>query len=91
MIYRRNQRFKQAYAGLPTHIQDKAIKAFKLFRENPRHPSLHIKKMQGYADIWEGRVDQNYRFTFEYQTNAQGETVCVFRNIGTHAILDDAP
>ena len=91
MIYRRSRRFKLAYESLPPHIQNKTVKVFLLFRDNPRHPSLRIKKIQGVANVWEGRIDLAYRFTFHYDTDKSGESVCVFRNIGAHSILDDAP
>jgi mRNA-degrading endonuclease RelE of RelBE toxin-antitoxin system len=63
MIYRRTGRFKTAYDQLPKEIQDKVIKAFELFKENPRHPSLVVKRVKGVKGIWEGRIDQFYRFT----------------------------
>jgi hypothetical protein len=40
MIYRRTERFKKSFATLPRHIQEKAIKAFSLFKQDPGHPSL---------------------------------------------------
>jgi mRNA-degrading endonuclease RelE of RelBE toxin-antitoxin system len=89
MIYRRTRRFKKSFQRLPQHIQEKAIKAFSLFKDDPRHPSLRIKKMQGVENIWEGSVDISYRFTFHFDVDEQsGETICVFRNIGPHDILD---
>jgi mRNA interferase RelE/StbE len=84
MKYRRTGHFKQAFQSLPAEIQEKAAKAFRLFQENPRHPSLVIKKIKGTADIWEGRVDQGYRFTFHYEKMVDGETLVVFRNIDNH-------
>ena len=47
MIYRRSSDFKKAFKTLPKNIQAKAVKTFELFKENPRHPSLGIKKIQG--------------------------------------------
>jgi mRNA-degrading endonuclease RelE of RelBE toxin-antitoxin system len=85
MIYRRTARFKKAYLSLPKNIQEKAAKAFLLFRDNPAHPSLVVKKIQGHTDIWEGRIDQQYRFTFHYEDQPDsGEKICVFRNIDNH-------
>ena len=86
MRYVRTETFKKAAAKLPREIQEKASKAFLLFRDNPRHPSLGVKRIQGFHDVWEGRIDVNYRFTFHYD----GDT-CVFRNIGPYAIIEDAP
>lgn len=90
MKYQRTARFRKAFNTLPQNIQAKTHKAFALFRENPRHPSLGVKKMAD-REIWEGRIDDFYRFTFEYQTDDDGETLCLFRNIGRHDMLDHAP
>jgi hypothetical protein len=91
MIYRRLPEFRKSYTQLRHNIQEKAVKAFALFRENPRHPSLRVKKMNLPGDIWEGRIDDFYRFTFEYVTHEKGEKICYFRNIGRHDILDHSP
>ena len=32
--------------------------------ENIRHPSLHAKKYDEAGDIWQGRINQDYRFYF---------------------------
>jgi hypothetical protein len=85
MIYRRTQHFHKAFSALPDEIQIKATKAFLLFQTNHQHPSLGIKKIKGTEDIWEGRVDRAYRFTFHYETDSStGETICIFRNIDHH-------
>lgn len=92
MIYRRSPEFKKAYDALPTYIQAKAIKAFALFRDNPGHPSLGVKKIKGRDNLWEGRVDDFYRFTFEYRKAPRSnDTICLFRNIGSHDIIKKAP
>ena len=85
MKYRRLDRFKKAFDALPQAIQEKALKAVALFKDNQRHPSLMIKKMKGVEEVWEGRIDQAYRFTFHYEKDAKtGETICVFRNVDNH-------
>jgi mRNA-degrading endonuclease RelE of RelBE toxin-antitoxin system len=85
MIFRRTDRFLKAFHVLPKQIQEKAIKAFYLFKEDPSHPSLNIKKIKGQKEIWEGRIDRSYRFTFHYEkSNETGEVICVFRNIDNH-------
>ena len=86
MRYLRTERFKKAAAQLPREIQAKAAKAFLLFKDNPRHPSLGVKRVQGMPDVWEGRVDIHYRFTFHYEGGA-----CAFRNIGLHEIVEREP
>lgn len=47
--------------------------------ENPRHPSLHAKKIQGVSGIWEARVDRQYRLSFEMT----GDTIYL-RVVGNH-------
>lgn len=92
MKYRRSVRFKKAIKELPNPIKEKVTKTFALFRENPQHPSLGVKKMKKHQSIWEGRIDDFYRFTFEYQVDPDtGESICFFRNIGRHDILDHDP
>ncbi len=83
MIYRRASRFSKQYQLLPVDIQRKAQKAFQLFVKNSNHPSLRIKRVKGTRDIWEGRIDIQYRFTFHYE-QGDGDTICVFRNIDNH-------
>jgi len=85
MIYRQSNRFKNALQVLPVEIRNKVKKAFTLFQQDPRHPSLVIKKIQGYEGVWEGRIDQHYRFTFHFETDRKtDETICVFRNVDKH-------
>ena len=83
MQFRRTERFKKAFRALPASIQEKAIKALCLLAENPRHPSLQVKKIQGMENIWEARVDQKYRFTFQFE-NENDQMVVVLRNIDNH-------
>ena len=74
--------FDRDYARLPQRIQERAEKQLALLLSNPQHPSLHLKKMEGWGDIWEGRVTRGYRFTF----TQEGDTYSL-RRIGTHDIL----
>lgn len=84
MPYRRTTRFKKSYKTLPSEIQEKVKKAFDLFKDNPKHPSLQTKKIKGTKDIWEGRIDIHYRFIFRYD----GDTV-IFLNVGPHDVIDE--
>ena len=74
--------FIRDYHALPDQLQKTVDKKLKLFLDNRRHPSLNIKKMQDPRDIWEGRITQGYRFTFQMK----GEVV-ILRRLGTHDIL----
>lgn len=91
MKFQPTEPFWKAYAQLSTEVKKKARRAFLLFQEGARnppfHPSLRIRKMQGHPGIWEGHVTREIVFTFHIEEDPDtGETIYVFRNIGTHAI-----
>ena len=50
--------FWRYYRALPGEIQELADKSFQLLKSNPRHPSLHFKKVGRY---WSARVGLHYR------------------------------
>jgi mRNA-degrading endonuclease RelE of RelBE toxin-antitoxin system len=70
------------YRKLPAEIQKTADKQLELLLSNPKHPSLRIKKMNDPRNIWEGRVTDSYRFTFQIEGD-----IFVMRKIGTHDVL----
>ncbi len=79
LIMGRTERFKRAYKKLTREEQERAKKAILLLAENPRHPSLFVKKMQGAGGIWEARYSRGGRITFAMDGGA-----VVLRNIGEH-------
>ena len=74
--------FDRDYDSLQKGIKERASKQLTLLLENPRHPSLRLKKIKGHPTMWEGRITESYRFTFQIV----GETY-LLRRIGTHEIL----
>ncbi len=73
------ERFAKDYQGLPERLQNRVDTALQLMLENPRHPSLQIKKIKGCENRWEGRVTLQYRFIFRIE----GDTYLLLR-VGTH-------
>lgn len=73
----RTERFKAAYMELMPSSQQQARKAIRLLRENPRHPSLRVKKIKGTEGIWEARASRSIRMTFQ----VHGDLI-ILRNIG---------
>ena len=57
-MHRTTERFWECYANLPQDIQELADKSFRLLQNNPRHPSLHFKKVGGF---WSARVGLAHR------------------------------
>jgi mRNA interferase RelE/StbE len=43
----------------------RARKQLALLQENLRHPSLQAKKYDDGRDVWQGRVNWDYRFYFQ--------------------------
>ena len=54
-------RFWAAYRELPTETRELARKAYRLFRENPQHPSLQFKKIHDREPVYSVRVALAYR------------------------------
>ena len=73
-------RFKKAYKKLSPELQEKTRKALSLLAENPRHPSLRTKSIQGVRGIYEARVDQSCRMTYERQI----DDILLMRVVGEH-------
>lgn len=78
-------KFEKSLSALPDEMADLFYKKLPLFLENINHRSFRTKKVQGTKnpEIWEASLTMSYRFTFHFEEDAM-----VFRNIGTHAILD---
>ena len=76
--------FEKDYKKLPTKVQKLVDQQLLILLENYKYPSLRIKKMQGQSNIWEGRVTQTYRFTFEKRDDTY-----ILRRVGTHPVLSN--
>lgn len=53
--------FWEAYGNLDEIAHKQARKAYRLWRENPFHPSLHFKCINHAEDIWAVRININLR------------------------------
>jgi len=48
-------------AALPREVREQAKTAYDLFRSNPRHPSLHFKRVFAGDSVVSVRVGRDYR------------------------------
>lgn len=71
--------FWKAYSKLTEETKENAKKAYKLWDENPFHPSLHFKCINRQERIWSVRISRSYRAIGVMD----GETVTWFW-IGNH-------
>ena len=61
MISKTTPQFWQRYASLPPDIRRIADKAYALWIDDPRHSSLHFKKLAGHEALWSVRIGRQYR------------------------------
>ena len=72
--------FWKLHKALPSDIQDLADSNFELLKQNPKHPSLRMKKV---GRFWSVRVGRRYR-----ALAVQSDDGPVWFWIGTHAQYD---
>jgi hypothetical protein len=75
--------FRACFARLPDAVQQQARRAHKLWRDDPRHPSLHFKRVHGLEDVWSVRIGLGWRALGVLD----GDTITWFW-IGLHADYD---
>lgn len=83
----RTSRFKRSYKKLDDQSQKAIHNALITLIENFKHPSLRVKKMQGYhnPNVWEASANMDLRITFEIE---KPDTL-ILRNCGHHKTLDN--
>lgn len=84
MISKTTKRFRDALADLPQDIQTKAASAYRIFRDAPKHPSLHYKKVHPVKPIYSVRISNKYRSV----GIVDGDTIIWFW-IGVHAEYEE--
>ena len=72
-------RFRKAYQILPQDVKERVKKTLLNMDNDIRYPSLHAKKIQGAENIWEARIDLDYRITFQIINDS-----IILRNVGHH-------
>ena len=60
-----SRRADKDYDRLSRQLQRQVDKQFDLLAENLRHPSIDAKKYGGADDVWQGRMNRDYRFYFQ--------------------------
>jgi len=78
---RRTSSFLKDYKKLPEEIKPRVNKNLSLLFQNPRHPSLRLKKLKG-TDKFAIRISKGYRMTLRYQ-----DQILELRRVGTHDLL----
>ena len=61
MISKVRPSFWRAHERLAPSVKARARLAYQLFAQNPDHPSLRFKRLQGSGDIWSVRINDQDR------------------------------
>ncbi len=59
MRHIKDPRFHPLYDALPARVRAAADKSFALLKQNPKHPSLHFKRIKD--DLWSVHIGRDYR------------------------------
>ncbi|MCL2797885.1 MAG: type II toxin-antitoxin system RelE/ParE family toxin [Firmicutes bacterium] len=77
------ERFEKHYKKL-TEIEKKQItQKLALLAENPMHPSLRTKRIQGTPDLFECSANMDIRIIWYYE----GDQLIILLDVGHHDIL----
>ena len=80
MNHRASPRFRRCYDKLPEDVRRLADKCYTLLKENPHHPSLHLKEV---GRLWSVRVGLHFR-----AVGVEEDSDLVWFWIGSHAEYD---
>jgi hypothetical protein len=75
--------FFSLFNKLPHNVRESARKSYRLWRENPAHPSLHFKRIHGREPLYSVRIGRGWRAL----GLLEDDTVTWFW-IGSHAEYD---
>jgi mRNA-degrading endonuclease RelE of RelBE toxin-antitoxin system len=77
------RKFDKQIKSLDKNTIKQATKAIEFFMEDPNHPSLHYKKIQGTNNFYEIRVNVSVRIIIEVVSEANDQ-INTFYIVGTH-------
>ncbi len=78
------KRFEKSFKNLTTQEKKQLRNKLQLLSENPLHPSLRTKRIQGSEDLFECSVNMDIRIIWYYE----GDKLIILVDVGHHDILD---
>ena len=78
-----SDRFQKHYKKLSPEEKAQFKRKLRTFAENPLHPSLRTKRIQGTDDLFEFSVNMDIRVIWFYE----GDSLVALIDIGHHDIL----
>ncbi|HHW74603.1 MAG TPA: type II toxin-antitoxin system mRNA interferase toxin, RelE/StbE family [Firmicutes bacterium] len=76
-------RFQKHYRSLADKEKRQLAHKLELMAENPAHPSLRTKRIQGTTDLFECSVNMDIRIIWHYE----GDKMIILLDVGRHNIL----
>ena len=61
MKSRTTRSFRRLFDDLPTAVQERARRAYALWRQDPGHPSIQFKRVDGDEPIYSARIGLAHR------------------------------
>ena len=80
----RTKNFRALYKQLPDEIRRQAREAYRLFKNDPYHPSLQFKRVSRQKPIYSVRIGLSYRAL----GIREADDVIIWFWIGSHADYD---
>ena len=77
------EKFQKNYKKLSDNEKKQLKNKLALLTENPMHPSLRTKRIQGTLDLFECSVNMDIRIIWYYEDN----TMIILVDVGHHDIL----
>ena len=77
-------RFKKHFKTLSSAERRQLKNKLELLSENPSHPSLRVKRIQGSDELFECSVNMDIRIIWYYE----GDKIIILLDVGHHDILD---
>lgn len=78
-----SQRFEKSYKKLNDQEKTQVRSKLKILAENPSHPSLRCKRIQGTRELFECSVNMDIRIIWHYEN----DELILLLDIGHHDIL----
>lgn len=78
------EKFKKHFAKLNNNEKKQLKNKLELLSNNPMHPSLRTKRIQGTKDLFECSVNMDIRIIWFYE----GNVLIILLDVGHHDILD---
>ncbi len=78
------KRFEKHFQTLNLQEKKQLHNKLRLLSENPMHPSLRTKRIQGTRDLFECSVNMDIRIIWYYE----GDQLIILLDVGHHDILD---